>query len=114
MGNIVAGITDDDMQKLYEDFETTQLFKSIDFIEEMRGHFEQGDHGEPPEIREDFFKLHELAMAVCNSGRKDKVLEMYELASDVQDQINDMLEKLRAVQSTVSKLIDACPDDLYD
>lgn len=107
-------ITEDDMQKLYDEFETTRLLDSAKRIDYMRGCFEQGDRGEPAEIRDNIFKLHELAIAVCNSGQKNKVMDMADLASDIQSQINEMIEALESVKKTVDDLLEACPDHLYD
>lgn len=106
--------TDDDKQKPYGNFETTRLLSAVDQIDQFYGCIEQGDHGEPPAIRDEILKLHELAMAVCNEGRKDKVLEMAELAADILEKIDSSFDGLRYVKNVVSDLLAASPSYLYD
>ena len=64
----MAEVTEDELQHLYENFETTWLLSAVDKLDEVRSILLDGENLEPPEIRTALLKLHGLAMAVVNEG----------------------------------------------
>lgn len=110
----MAQVTDDELQNLYENFETTRLLTAVDSIDRLRGELSDGDQLRPPAIRDHLLKLHELAMAVVNNGARRQAGELFDLAGDLDDQISGMLEALEQVRDTVADLLKLTPQSLYD
>lgn len=106
-------MTDDEWQKLYENFETTDLLRAVDSIDRLRDDLNDREHGAPPEIRSELLKLHQLAMDVINSGSKSQAAEFFELAGKLDIQVEEMMEALEQVQDTLSKLMELYPESLY-
>ena len=105
-------MTDEEWQNLYDNFETTWLLKAVDQIDKVRGHLADGSNCEPPQIRTDLLKLHQLSMDIVNSGWTDKAQEFFDMASDLDDQLFDIIEALEFVQNTLNKLVDLYPESL--
>ncbi len=84
-------MTEDEWQRLYEGFETTDLLTAVGQLDAVRRIVGDGENWEPPEIRTDLLKLHQLAMDVVNHGVTDKAQEMFELADDIDSQVFDMM-----------------------
>jgi hypothetical protein len=78
----------------------------------MRGHLNDRAHHNPPEIRNDILKLHDLAMDVVNHGMKGRAPALFELAIEIEDQLSDLSTALGNVQETIAKLIDLQPERL--
>lgn len=55
-----AVITDAELNRLEENFETADLLRAVAEIDKLRGHLNDRDHFRPPEIRDDLLKLHTL------------------------------------------------------
>ena len=108
----MAEITDEEWQNLYENFETTLLLDAVDKIDEARTSLGDGENFEPPEIRTDLLKLHQLAMDVINNGHKDKCESLFEMANDLEFQIDDLVQSLEFVQNTLLKLTELYPESL--
>ena len=64
----MAKVTEEEWQALYENFETTWLLSAVDQLDKVRGVLADGENWEPPEIRTNLLKLHQLAMDVVNKG----------------------------------------------
>ena len=111
----MAKMTDDEWQKLYENFETTWLLSAVDHLDAVRRHLADGDHWEPPEIRTDLLKLHQLAMDVVNNGWTSKAREFFDMAGDLEMQISEIIESLEFIQNVLFKLTALYPESLvYD
>jgi hypothetical protein len=109
----VTTITDDELQHLAENFETTALLTAVDRIDLVRGRLKD-DGLAPPEIRDDLLKLHGMAMDVVNNGFVRRAPEMFALADDLSGQVFDLIEALQQVQDTLDKLVGLQPEDLDD
>lgn len=105
-------MTEEEWQNLYENFETTWLLEAVDHIDNARGYLGDGENWEPPQIRTDLLKLHQLAMDVVNKGWTSKTQEFFDLANDLDMQIFELIEELEFVQNTLTKLIDLYPESL--
>ena len=107
-------MTEEEWQKLYENYETTWLLTAVDHVDELRGHLGDGEHFQPPEIRTDLLKLHGLAMDVVNNGWESRPGEMAELAVELEDQTLDMMHSLEALHKILSKLTELLPEDAFN
>ncbi len=83
-------------------------------IDHVRGHLGDGKNWEPPQIRTDFLQLHGMVMNVINSGHTNKIKDMFDMAIDLEMQIDDIIETMEAVRETLSKLTDLHPESLND
>ena len=108
----MAEITDEELEALQEGFDTFSLIHAIDEIDKMRAHLNDQAHHNPPEIRNDLLKLHELAMDVVNEGATSRARALFELAIEIEDQLSDLSEALEKVQDTIGKLTDLYPESL--
>ena len=70
------------------------------------------EYATPPQLRTDLLKLHQLAMAVINEGSRSQVAYLFELASDLDEQVSHMMTNLEVVQETLSRLTALYPDSL--
>ena len=78
-------ITDEEWQTIHENFETTTLLTAVDKIDQVRGHLSDREYCQPPEIRDDLLKLHQLVMEVVNKGYQD--IEIVSELFDVADSL---------------------------
>ncbi|MDR3736619.1 MAG: transposase, partial [Acidobacteriaceae bacterium] len=93
-------------------FDTFSLIHAIDELDKMRGHLNDREHHNPPEIRNDILKLHDLAMDVVNNGMTSRAQALFELATEIEDQLSDLSEALENIQEAIAKLTDLQPDSL--
>lgn len=108
-------ITDEDWLDLRSaSFETASLLRAVDDVDELRGGLDDDASGGPPQIRTDMLRLHALAMQVINEGSRGKVLEMFDLVDDVQDQVSTLMEALDRIQDVLDKLNEIRPESLDD
>lgn len=107
-------MTEEEWQKLYENFETTWLLEAVSHVDELRDHLGDGEHFQPPQIRTDLLKLHELAMNVVNNGRGGQLGEMAELAVELEGEVYEMMESLDAIRQALRNLIALLPEDAFD
>ena len=104
-------MTDEEWQRLYENFETMWLLGAVDDIDNLRGYLGDGPNFEPPQIRTDLLKLHQLAMDVVNNGWESNLPELIELADDLEFQTSEMMDILEKVQDVIQKLLHLLPED---
>lgn len=108
----MAEPTDKEMQNLYENFETHDLLDAVDLVDELRDHLNDREDGAPPELRDDLLKLHGLAMAVVNHGDKAKAQALFDLATDLQDQVQDMRRAIEEIEESLDGLCKLYPESL--
>jgi hypothetical protein len=110
---MTISITDAEWDALSpEHFDTTTLLSAVDAVDEMRGDLNDGEDGSPPQLRSDLLKLHQLAMAVVNSGARHQVAELFDLAGELEDQVFGLMTSLEQVQNTLSQLTALYPESL--
>ena len=107
-------ITDEELNKLDDNFETADLLRAVDEIDKMRGYLNDRDNFRPPQIREDLLKLHGLADRLINARAKGVATEFFDLAEELDGQVFDLLESLEAVRDIVGKLTDLYPESLVE
>lgn len=95
-------------------FDTTTLLRAVDDVDRLREHLD-GDGYKPPEIRDDMLRLHQLAMKVVNQGYEGEArTEMFELAADIEERIDDIADVLDRLRETISGLVGLAPGDPDD
>ena len=57
----MAEIIDKELEALQGGFDTFSLIHAIDELDKMRGQLNDREYHNPPEIRDDILKLHDLA-----------------------------------------------------
>jgi hypothetical protein len=105
----MAQITNKELEALQDGFDTVSLIQAVDDLDQMRGHLNDRAHHNPPEIRNDILKLHDLAMDVVNHGMKDRAPALFELAIEIENQLSHLSTALKNIQETIAKLIDYNP-----
>ena len=106
-------ITDEDWEQLSDaDFDTSALFNAVDSLDKMRSNLNAGEEDQPPALRTDLLRLHTLASAVLNDGVRSKVPQLFELAGDIEDQVQDLASLLEQVQETLDQLTTLVPESL--
>jgi hypothetical protein len=108
----MAKMTQKEWENLYENFETTWLLDAVDHIDNARGYLGDGENWEPPQMRTDLLKLHQMAMDVVNNGWTSKARDFFDNAFDLEMQVSDLIEELETVQNTLNKLLDLYPKSL--
>lgn len=103
-------MTEEEWQRLYENFETTWLLSAVDDIDKLRSYLGDRANLEPPQIRDDLLELHGFAMEVVNNGSEDDLEEMADLAYGLEDQISELMDVLTKVQKVIRKLIELLPE----
>ncbi len=103
-------MTDEQYENLYENFESRDLLTAIKKVDFLRRELADGYDLRPPEIRQDLLKLHDIAMDVINNGYRRKSNEMFDLAFDIEYQVDDMMESLEELQTILSNLTGLAPD----
>lgn len=104
-------ISEDDMQELYENFETTWLLDSISHLDKVGAYFSDREGFGPPRIRQELFELHTLAMQVVN-GNPGRIRELFDMAGELDDQIYCMMESLSFIKDILTRLIQLYPQSL--
>ena len=105
-------MTDSEWQNLNDNYDTTALLDAVEHVDEARRHLSDGEFCKPPQIRDDLLKLHQLAMDVVNHGNTENASEMFNMASDLEMQVSDLIESLEAIQETLGKLTELYPESL--
>ncbi|MHB1948857.1 MAG: transposase [Gammaproteobacteria bacterium] len=105
-------MTNEEWETLHDNFETTLLLDAVKKIDDARTHLGDGENWEPPQIRIDLLKLHQLAMDVVNNGWTENAEDFFEMANDLEMQVSDIIESLESVQNTLNKLLELHPESL--
>jgi len=104
-------MTDDDRERLYEDFDTHTLLDAVGELDTLRGSLSD-DGNRPPEIRDRLLRVHSLAMAVVNEGSHRQAPELFDLAMELEDEAFTMLEAITKLHETLSTLVELRPESL--
>lgn len=107
-------ITDEELNRLDDNFETASLLRAVHEIDKMRGLLNDRDNFRPPEIRDDLLKLHTLGDRLINARAKGEAREFFDLAMELDDQVFDLMESLEVVRDILTKLTDLYPESLTE
>ena len=112
---MAANITNEEWDDLSPlNFETAALLRAVDSVDDLRDDLNDQEHGNPPQLRTDLLKLHQLAMDVFNEGSRSQVAELFEFAFELESQVLGMMSSLEQVQETLSHLTALYPKSLDD
>jgi hypothetical protein len=81
-------ITDAELNKLEDNFETADLLRAVDEIDKMRSYLNDRDNFRPPQIRDDLLKLHGLADRLINARVRGVASEFFDLAEELDGQVS--------------------------
>jgi hypothetical protein len=110
---MTISITDEEWDGLTpENFDTATLLRAVDAVDELRGDLNDGEDGNPPQLRTGLLKLHQLAMVVFKEGSRSQVADLFEFTVDLEDQVFSMMNALEQVQEILSQLTELCPGSL--
>ncbi len=110
---MAANITDEKWDDLSpENFDTMALLSAVDAVDKLRSDLDDNADGAPPQLRDDLLKLHQLAMAVINQRSRSQVVDLFDLATDLEDQVLGMMTALEQVQEALSQLTALYPESL--
>lgn len=108
-------LTDQDYEELVDSFDTSTLLEAVDGLDELRSDFfADRENGAPLELRDDLLKLHQVAIDVVSNGARSKALEMFDLAADIESELDELIHQLQSVRDTIGSLTDQRPDYLYE
>ena len=108
----MARVTDEEWQVIYKGFNTSWFLDAVDRIDETRHYLGYGGRSNPPQIRTDFLKLHQLAKNVVNKGLIDEAQKLFDLAEDLEIQVFNIMEALEPIQHMLNKLSELYPESL--
>jgi hypothetical protein len=104
---MAASIIDEEWNQLApENFDTTALLGTVEAVDAMRSHLNNGEDGSPPKLRTDLLKLHQLAMAVINRGARSQVAELFDLAVNQSGRTGAWLDDLAGADSGDALTVD--------
>jgi hypothetical protein len=111
----MSKITPEEYRNLCENFETFDILTAIDQFDSARGYIADQSLNTPPELRINLLKLHDLAMNVISYGNNDKeqIKELFELADDIEWDIDNAISSLKKVRKVVRNLTALCPNSIY-
>lgn len=90
-------------EELYNEFESFSLLTAIDHLDEMRQHLADRVLFEPPQIRQDLMKLHEMVMDASNGSSEYSI-------EDISEQLWDIESDICAIQEAADKLLNIFSD----
>jgi hypothetical protein len=67
------------------------------------------DDGRPPDLRFKLLKLADLLRAVEYRAARELVPELFELATDLEDEVDDLVEALGRVQERAEQRVSGPP-----
>lgn len=100
------------LEDLQQNFETMSILDAVDTIDEIRYRI-----CEPEGLRSDLLRLHGLAHALINgdyTNASEKNGPIWELAEELESDIGEWADKLRAMSLMLDKLALLVPDEEYD
>jgi hypothetical protein len=89
-------MTDDDLNRMMENYETTDLLAVV--------------NNAPIRLRDKVFELHNYSMRVCNEGNEVFADRMFELAEELEYELSEEVEKIQLLCDQVTKLLELRPD----
>lgn len=103
-----------ELRKLYDNFDTQDILRAIDMLDSARCHLADQSLNMPPKLRFDLFKLHDLAKEVIGYADNTNIKELFEIADDLEWNIEDAISSLKQVRKMLRTLTSLCPNSLYD
>ena len=100
----MKNINNEALEKLQDEFETRDILYAIDNLDKIRCSIDN--------LRDDLMSLHESAQSVINDEEDDDPDEpLWEMASDIESEIDDYISNLEDINKTVSELTTLMPNE---
>jgi hypothetical protein len=104
-------ISEDDWRTLSADgFDTEDLLNAVDCVDSLRDYLNDGEGRRPPELRTDLLQLHAFAKAVFDEGFRADVGDLFEMATDLEVQVDEMMASLEQIRATLARLTALQPE----
>lgn len=88
---------DEKLEALREEYDTVALLNSINCL--------------PDDLRDDAFKLHTMSMAVVNNDDNSQAKEMFELAADLSEEMETLIDYHKKFKKQLDKLCKYDPEN---
>jgi hypothetical protein len=93
-------MTEDDLNALMENYETTNLLNMI--------------NNAPLRLSDKVFELHDYTMQVCNEGNSAFAERMFDLAEELESELYEEIEKQQQLYDQIAKLLELRPESEID
>lgn len=88
---------DEKLESMREEYDTMALLNSINWL--------------PDDLRDDAFKLHTMSMAVVNNDDNSQAADMFELAADLSEQMESLIDYHKKFKKMLDKLCKYDPEN---
>lgn len=85
-------------EELYNEFNSFDLLDAVGYLDKMRQYLADRVSYEPPQIREDLMKLHEMVMDASNGSNEYTI-------DDLTGQLGDIETDIYAIQEEADKML---------
>lgn len=107
-------LSDEEQSSLQENIDSALLLKAVDDVDKIRQFFGNRDVCQPPQIRDDLLKLHDLAMAVVHYDQFEKAGNLFNLALGLEMELMEVTESLEKVRAIIIHIVEQCPENAFD
>jgi hypothetical protein len=111
----MASITESEWQALEDGLDTPAILRAVDTLDRLRAELVNPINpgvGGLSSMRDELLQLHQLAEAALMSAHRPKVAELFELAQDLELQIEEWAEALGGIRTTLSTMTALYPESL--
>lgn len=108
-------LTEDEFEKIYENFESADLLTAIDHLDQLRYLMDDQEDLRPPVSREHLFKLHDSIFAICGHYiRKLDVEGTHDMLDELHDLIFNLQDNAQKLERILDNLRETLPEPDYD
>lgn len=108
----MATITDDEWQTIYDGLDSASLLAAVQAVDVLRQALNDGDDAPLPPIRDKLLQLHRLAMVISSNATPSLIAEFFELAGEIDDQVDRMMEAVEQLHGTLFAVMVLYPRSL--
>jgi DNA-binding transcriptional regulator PaaX len=95
-------------EELYDGFDSFNLLTAVDHLDQIRYRLAEGVNFEPPQVRQDLMKLHQMVMNASNASSQhsyDDILLEADAIEDTIWQVQQHTDKLLDILSKLNKVL---------
>lgn len=107
-------MTDDEWQRLADNFNASTLLEAMDCLAAMRHYFTDQEDRHVSPLHDGFGALYHLAHAVIHEGLTHQAPALFSLANNLDSQLTDLMTLLETVQHRVQALLALYPKRLMN
>lgn len=105
-------INDQEWDAIEDGLDTAGLLDTVDAVDRLRAELASGELGEPPQIRDDLLRLHQLALLVRERRSEADAVELFDLSTDLDLLVGELMDALGEIQSAISAVSALYPESL--